>query len=155
MLLHVSEFLCYPRDKQHCSVCPEEDLVLCYWQGCDPEGPCVPYKRCWCLCYGNALYIWCLSNPFVCWDPFGRNPWPLWSPAKWYLEKGRQDTTETAHNTGIVSLSWHLRTPVACSKVYRGVVVQKEESYCFAPVQEMWILEQRFWHVRRIHSPAG
>lgn len=143
MLLHTSEFLCYPCDKQQWSVSLEEDLVLCYWQGCDSEGPCVPYKRCWCsrqtwcLCYGNAL-CWCLSNPCVCWDSFGRNLWPL---SKWYLEKARQDTTEIAHHTRIVSLGWHLGTPVACSKVYRGVLVHKG----FMPIALLLCKRCGFW----------
>lgn len=79
MLLHTSELLGYPWDKQHCSVPPEEDVMLCYRQGWDSKGPikrCWCSRQTWCLCYGNALYIWCLSNPCVFWDPFERNPWP-------------------------------------------------------------------------------
>lgn len=144
MLLLTSKLLCYPCDKQHCSVPPEEDLVLCYWQGWDSKGLCVPYKRCWCSrqtwCFGNALYIWCLSNPCVFWDPFGRNPWPLSSLAKWYQEKSRQDTTEIAQ-TQIVSLSWHLGTPVDCSKVYRGVLVHKG----FRPTALLLCKKCGFW----------
>lgn len=49
---------CYPCDKEQCSVPPEEDLVLSYWQGRGSEGPCVPYKRCWCSRQNLMLVLW-------------------------------------------------------------------------------------------------
>lgn len=65
MLLHTSE-VCYPCNKQPWSVPPEEDLVLCCWQGWDSKGPCVPSRRCWLADKHGACFMEKLHTSGAC-----------------------------------------------------------------------------------------